>query len=211
MAAASPHISEEVAFVAAFAPYGSLFSLARGIASSTSLRDEQLYPWEVDPLTRKVFVHSVTALLDPAEAQELRERFEVTNSPPDKANTLSQDGIAIHDLLAAGTVPEAEAALAKLPKNLQKGLDELSPINYLKDIRAPLIAISQDRDDTVIPIGESRLLRSALGSRAGLHYTEFAMFQHADPTKRKLSPLELLRQLSKFYLWLHGVFRESVR
>jgi hypothetical protein len=36
------------------------------------------------------------------------------------------------------------------------------------------------------------------------------MFQHADPTKRKLSPFQLLWQLGKFYLWLHSVFRQAV-
>jgi hypothetical protein len=35
------------------------------------------------------------------------------------------------------------------------------------------------------------------------------MFQHADPTKRKLPPMQLLWQLSKFYLWLHAVFRQA--
>ena len=33
----------------------------------------------------------------------------------------------------------------------------------------------------------------------GVAYTEFAMFQHADPTKRKLPPLRLLQELGKFF------------
>jgi hypothetical protein len=211
MASASPRIRERVTFVAAFAPYGSLFSLARAIASSTCVRDNEMYPWQVDPLTRKVLVHSVTARLERQEAQGLRETFEVSNHSDTSVDGLSVDGRAVHALLAAGNVDEADLALSRLPENVQSGLRELSPINYLQDIRAPLIAISQDRDDTVIPIGESRLIRSALAGRQGVHHTEFAMFQHADPTKRKLSPPRLLWQLSKFYLWLHGVFRATVR
>jgi len=209
MASASPLIRERVAFVAAFAPYGSLQSLAGDVASSTRMRGNERIPWEVDPLTRKVFVHSVTAPLDPNEAQALREAFEAGGVRGDW-NGLSEDGRAIHALLVAGDAAEAELALKRLPLDIQAGLKELSPVNYVKDIEAALIAISHDRDDLVIPVSESRLLRAALAGRARVHYTEFAMFQHADPTKRRLSPPRLLWQIGKFYLWLHAVFREAV-
>ena len=48
----------------------------------------------------------------------------------------------------------------------------LSPMNYLKDIHAPLIVLLHDRGDQVIPVGESRRLYSALAGHAGVHYTE---------------------------------------
>jgi hypothetical protein len=40
---------------------------------------------------------------------------------------------------------------------------------------------------------------------------EFAieLFQHADPTKRRLSPARLGLQLGKFYLWLYALFRQA--
>ena len=88
---------------------------------------------------------------------------------------------------------------------------ELSPASYTSDIRAPLIAISHDRDDNVIPAEESRLLVAALGKRKGVRYTEFQLFEHADPTKRKLSPFQLVRQLLRLYLWLQAVFRVAAR
>jgi hypothetical protein len=167
-------------------------------------------PWQVDPLTRKVFVHSVTALLEPHEARLLRDAFEAGRGAVDR-ESLSAAGRAVHALLAASDVEQAEMALDGLAQDIQAGLQDMSPINSIKEIKAPLIAISHDRDDTVIPVGESRLLASSLRGRAGLHYTEFEMFQHADPTKRHLSPMQLLWQLSKFYLWLHAVFRRAVR
>jgi dipeptidyl aminopeptidase/acylaminoacyl peptidase len=209
MAAASPLIRDQVAFVAAFAPYGSLLSLARDIASSTRALGEQRIHWRVDPLTRKVFVYSVTARLEPAEAQALRDAYAVESPACDHPVSVTADGRAVETLLAARNVGDAEIALTQLPQEIQAGLRDLSPVNYLNAIQAPLIAICHDRDDEVVPVGESRLLQSRLGSRAGLHYTEFAMFEHADPTKRKLSPLRLVRQLAKFYLWLHAVFREA--
>jgi hypothetical protein len=80
----------------------------------------------------------------------------------------------------------------------------------LIDIRAPLIIVGHDRDDLVIPVAESRRLRSALAGRPGVHYTEFGMFQHMDPTQRKLSPLRLVREFGTFYLWMYPLFRQAV-
>jgi len=81
---------------------------------------------------------------------------------------------------------------------------------HLADIKAALILVGHDRDDLVIPVGESRRLACALSARDGAHYTEYAMFQHADPTKRKLSPLRLAIELRKFYLSLYPMFRQAV-
>jgi dienelactone hydrolase len=209
MAAANKRIRERIAYVAAFAPYGSLFTLARDIASSTRMQGDERGPWHVDQLTRKVFVHSVTALLQPNEAQALREAFDKEEVEV-STDGLSADGQAVHALLAARDLERADVALEELPPALHAGLAELSPVNYLKEIEASLIAISHDRDDQVIPVAESRLLKAELTGRAGVHYTEFAMFEHADPTKRKLSPPRLIWQLGKFYFWLHAVFRSAV-
>jgi dienelactone hydrolase len=105
MAAANPAIRDRVAFVAAFAPYGSLFSLARDIASSTHMQGDERRPWQVDPLTRKVFVHSVTALLEPAEAEALREAFD--NADGVSHDALSAAGGAVNALLTARDLQQA--------------------------------------------------------------------------------------------------------
>jgi hypothetical protein len=86
----------------------------------------------------------------------------------------------------------------------------MSPFNYLSQIHAPLLVICHDRDALVIPVGESRRLRTALERRDGVHYTEFAMFEHMDPTKRKLSPRHLLQELGKFYRCVYPLFRQAV-
>jgi dienelactone hydrolase len=52
MASAGPRVRERVAFVAAFAPYGSLFTLARDIASATRESGGRRVSWTVDALTR---------------------------------------------------------------------------------------------------------------------------------------------------------------
>src|SRR6266536_1978017 len=55
-----------------------------------------------------------------------------------------------------------------------------------------------DRDDAVVPVGESRSLRDALAGRSGVRYTEFTVFRHMDPSKGKPSPIALVRELAGF-------------
>jgi hypothetical protein len=74
----------------------------------------------------------------------------------------------------------------------------MSPANYLRDLSARWIVLMHDRDHPVTRVGESRSLRAALAGRAGVHYTEFTMFKHLDPTKGNPSPLALARELVRF-------------
>jgi hypothetical protein len=78
------------------------------------------------------------------------------------------------------------------------------------DIRAPLIVLLHDRDDMVIPVGESRRLRDLLGGR-GVRYTEFTVFKHLDPSKGKPSPSALARELIRFAVAIYPLFRRAVK
>jgi dipeptidyl aminopeptidase/acylaminoacyl peptidase len=209
MAAASPLIRERVAFVAEWAAYSSMWTFARDIASATRSAAAARQPWQVDPLTRKVYVHSMTAVLETGEAELLRAALAERTGRID-IRSLSEDGRAIYPLLTALDADGAERALHALPAKLRGRLDALSPIGRLKDIRAPLLVLAHDRDDSVVPVDESRRLWSALAGRSGAHYTEFGMFQHMDPTKKGVSPLVLMRELGKFYRLMYPVFRQAV-
>lgn len=208
MAAAQPMIRGRVAFVGAFAPYASMQALAEDVATATRLHDGQREPWAVDPLTRKVFVHCLTADLESKEATLLREALA---QPDGKLNPdlLSPTGQLVYPLLTTLTTAEAETALRRLPPSLQRRLELLSPVTYLADLRAPVIALMHDRDDPVIPITETERLRDALANRTGVRFTNFMMFKHLDPTKVRLRPLPLLRELGKFYLALYPMFRRA--
>jgi len=92
---------------------------------------------------------------------------------------------------------------------MQKRLADLSPLNYLKDLHAPLMVFLHDCGDLVIPVGESRRLQSALAGRAGVHYTEM-LFQHQHPVKGRLPVFRLVQQLVKFFLAVYPVFRQAV-
>ena len=208
MAAASPLIRDRVAFLSAYAPYSSLWTFARDVASSTRCNDDRREPWRVDPLTHKVFVHSMTSLLEPDEAERLRNAFASDGGSLDK-RALSADGRAVYALLTAADADAAEMALHRLPPIMQERLTALSPVSYLKDIQAPLIVMLHDRGDQVVPVGESRRLLSALNGHAGVHYTEM-QFQHLDPSTSKLPVTQLAREFGKFFLAMYPLFRQAV-
>ena len=209
LAAASPHIRDRVAFVSAFAPYSSMWTLARDIASATRSGEGVGELWAVDSLTRTVFVRTLTALLEPREAELLRDACIQRGGQVD-GRALSEDGRAVYQLLGAPDVDEADAALHRLPAALRERLAALSPMSHLQDLHAPLVVLGHDRDDLVVPVGESRRLRAALGGRIGVQYTEFSLFQHADPAKRRLPPWRLAWELGKFYRYVYPVFRRTV-
>jgi dipeptidyl aminopeptidase/acylaminoacyl peptidase len=209
MAAATPIVRDRVGFVAEWAAYSSMWTFARDIASATRSVEGSRQPWQVDPLTRKVYVHSMTAVLQSSEAELLRYALAAPSGSVDTA-ALSDEGRAIYPLLTSLDADHAQASLEQLPATLRARLDALSPIRYLNDVHAPLITIAHDRDDAVVPLDESRHIRTALAGRTGVHYTELDMFQHMDPTKKRLPPLAMVRELAKFYLLAYPLFRQAV-
>jgi dienelactone hydrolase len=206
MAAADRRVRDRVAFVAAYAPFASMWTLARDIASATRLVGPVRESWPVDPLTRQVYVRSLTDLLAPDEAALLRQSCAEPGGQMDP-DTLSAEGRAVYPLLTTLYVDEAEAALRRLPPAMQARLDAMSPVHYLTDLHSPLVVLLHDRGDGVIPVAESRHLWAALAGRAGVHYTELG-FQHLDPAR--VSPARLARELARFYRAILPLFRHTV-
>ncbi|MFC1893953.1 hypothetical protein ACFLYR_08065 [Chloroflexota bacterium] len=159
-------------------------------------------PWQVDQLTRKVLVHSLTVELEPDETELLREVFSVGEGQLE-IDKLSPNGRIIYSLLINPDADEAKKIMDHLPGSFRDRLSTMSPINYLKDIQSPLIILLHDRGDTVIPVGESRRLWAMISSRAGVHYTEL-QFRHLNPAK--LPVFRLVRELVKFYNALYPLF-----
>jgi hypothetical protein len=206
MAAANPLIRDRVRFVSAYAAYSSLWTFAHDVASATRSFGDGRGPWRVDPLTQKVFVHSFTALLEPGQAERLRMAIAAQSCD---GLGLSGDGQPVYALLTARDEGQALKALHHLGPMMQERLTALSPMNYLKDLHAPLGVLLHDRGDQVVPVSESRRLVSALSGRAGVHYTEM-QFSHLDPVKGRLSIHRLMRELGKFFLAVYPLFRQSV-
>jgi hypothetical protein len=209
MAAARPLIRDQVSFLSAYAPFSSMWTFARDIASATRSSGDQREQWQVDQLTRKVFVHSLTTLLEPDEAKQLRAAYETGPGSFDSRD-LSADGQAVQALLVQQDAEAAERALRRLPPSMQARLTVMSPLNYLEDIHAPLFVQLHDVGDQLIPISESRQLQAALTGRGGVRYTEM-QFSHLDPTKGKLPLSRLLREFWKFLLTMYPLFLHSTR
>lgn len=207
MAAASPLIRDRVAFLSAYAPFSSMWTFAQDIASATRKIDAKREQWQVDPLTQKVFIHSLTASLEPGEAQHLRSAYAHECSKRDGRN-LSADSLAVTSVLAAHSFADAERGLRRLPDRMRRDLAVMSPLYYVRDIRAPLVVLLHDRGDPVIPVSESRRLVSAMNGRSGLRYTEM-QFHHLDPVKGKLPLTRLVEELGKFFRAVYPIFRQA--
>jgi hypothetical protein len=183
-----------------------MWTLARDIASASRRRTGEREPWAVDPLTRKVYAHSVTAQLEPAEADLLRVRLAERDGRID-TSSLSEAGRSVLPLLTALEPEEADVALQRLPAALRERLDAMSPSACIDGLRAPRVLLLHDRDDHVIPVSESRDLRDALAARRGVAYTEFTVFRHLDPTKGNPPPLDLAREVVRFARAIFPLFQ----
>ncbi|MCC6792005.1 MAG: hypothetical protein IT336_09975 [Thermomicrobiales bacterium] len=206
LAAAQPEIRDRIAFVGAFAPYSSMWTLAREVASRTRPLPHGREPWAVDQLTRRVFVRTLTEHLDPLESTRLRTAYEDPAGRLDPA-TLSNEARLVQRLLEPLAYERTESALHDLPVELRARLERMSPDRVAAEIHAPCIVLAHDRDDPVIPIGQSRHLAALLGGRTGVRYTEFTMFKHMDPTKVSLGRIALARELLRFGHALQPIFR----
>lgn len=219
MCAADAAIRDRVRFVFAYAPYSSMWTFAVDIASGTRTLAEGSEPWEVDPLTWKTYVRSVTDWVPAADARLLRAAFEdriawnatkttIVRTPAGQLDEagLSDDGRAVLRVLRAGA-SDIESALAALPPAAKERMASMSPMSYLDRITAPRIMVLHDRFDHVIPVGESRRLRFALRGRDGVSYTELGLKHLRMP--QGLTPLRLIREVVRTYFAWYPLFRET--
>lgn len=209
MAAAHPLINQRVFYVSAYAPYSSLWTFAKDIASGSVGSNDGRRPWKVDPLTRKVFVYSLTAMLDTEEAAYLRE-VSMDGQIPAEAMKLSERGQKVAALLMAGGPEEARMALQALPEEMQARLSAISPLSHVQNLQVPLMVLFHDRGDQVIPVGESHRLCAALGSCQGVVYYTEMQFSHLDPSKGKLPLWKLAGEFLKFSVAVNRLFRHLV-
>ena len=207
MAAADATVRDRIGFIGAYAPFGSVAAFAQDIASARRWVGGERKPWQVDQLTRRVFVYSLTADLEPVEAERLRSAFTVSAAGPELSD-LSPEGRRVQAVLAAKGEPDAQAALGELPEEMRRRLDQLSPVRYLHDVHAPVVAILHDEGDQVVPISESRQIQAAMGERTGLRYTVMH-FSHLDPAKGRLPLPKLLHEFVNFFRGILPLFVRS--
>ena len=198
VAAADPRIADDVAFVNAFGGYHDAADLLVQIAAGQSLDEpteheptehgEANGAWEVDPLTRRVFINEITEnILDETRREQLRSLAVAGQPLPDSADFPAD--AAVLTLLNGGlTISEAQGWYAQLPDAYRQQVREISPSTIVAKIGPETnVLLMHDRADPLIPVGESRRLAAAFHA-AGRHdvkYTETDIFRHVRPDAEK--------------------------
>ena len=158
VAAADPTIADDIAFVNAFGGYYHTEDLLAQIAAGRAIDNGTDSPWEVDPLTRRVFNNMLTPL----------------------AHLAAQSLLGGPDSIAA-----ARKTYAELPEPFRAEVESISPSHHIALwSTGTVMRVMHDRGDPLIPVGESRRLVAALERErpdVAVYYTETDIFRHVRP------------------------------
>ena len=209
VAASDPRISDDVAFVNAFGAYYDARDFFVQIASSTKRSGDTVERWDVDRLTRRVFVNELIEVAPSEEERNILARRFVDNVEVTQAELDGLAGTAdLSRRLLDGTDPaEAERLLNRMPADFLEELDGISPRNHIDNFRNRLL-IMHDVGDPLIPVGESRRLVESLREegRPDFRYTETEIFEHVRPGA-DLQLWPLVKGASKLYAHMYGILR----
>ena len=209
VAASDSRIRDDIAFVNSFGGYYDAHDLFLQIATRSIITDEKVIDWNVDELTRKVFVNELIESLDNQNDREiLIQRYTGTPGSVDSnLDQLSDRALRIVALIDGTSRDEASDIISDLPERLRVDLDKISPRNYLREVSADIL-IMHDRGDTLIPVSESRKLLGDLKGRSGFHYTETSIFDHVRPS-RSGTLIHMLKGGTKFGMHMYRIIRFS--
>ena len=85
-------------------------------------------------------------------------------------------------------------------------MKQISPSTHLDDLKARVM-IMHDRNDRLVPSGESRRLERALRDRGDVRYTEVLAFDHVRPSGGGV--WDLAKEGLKLYRHMYGIIREA--
>jgi dienelactone hydrolase len=208
VAAADPRISDHVRFVNFFGGYYSAADLLKSVTSRSSFYGGTEKFWDPDILARDVLTnHLIESVEDVSEQKNLLDVYNNGEMSIEAFGGLSVHGKVVHQLLSGVTLEEADTLFDQLSPELHQLLSQVSPGTYVQDIQVPVL-IMHDRNDTLVPVEESRRLRDALKGRANVYYTEFSFFEHMDPT-RPVSKLTFVRDIFKLFLHMQKMLKLS--
>jgi hypothetical protein len=208
IAAADPRIRDHVTVVEGFGGYARLADLVQAATTGVIQYRGHTEPWQPDPMTVRIVRENLIAdLPDPRERDALWQALVAETTPLPPSDTLSAYGRAVLALLTSTDPDRFHALFAALPERRRQEFEALSPVHVLDRIRARVF-LMHDRGDPLIPYVESRRSRDRL-SEAGNppYYSEFAIFEHVDPT-RGGNPRILVRDGLRLFLHAYWVLRE---
>ena len=147
-------------------------------------------------------------VLDDAFAEPI---LAAERPPPDAdlRSSLETDAAqAVHDLLTASALDDAEEAIDALPAGALEFIDAISPGRHLDDLNAE-VHLMHEIEDHHVPFVESRALASALESTGELAaHTEFRLFDHVQPDDLDL--VAAAPELVKLLLHLRTLMEETL-
>ncbi len=183
LAAASPQIRAEVAFLALLGSYFDTTTLLEALGRRALEVNGKLQPWHPVAIPLQALASTIAPALPGEDGTTLVNAFAAY---PAGALTSAQlaylapESAAIYHLLAGDQPGRVAANLAALSPTLHSLLVSVSPASVVKQIHAPVYLL-HDRNDQFVTETESREFAAAL---ARLHhpydFAEFGIFQHAD-------------------------------
>jgi acetyl esterase/lipase len=192
LAAADPRIADDVAWVNAFGAFADASTyLAAVSAHAYRDRDGRPVPWMPSELAREVYLRFMLDQVDDrGDRHALEDAYgdailaaERPVADRELRAGLDTDGArAVHDLLTAPSLDEAEATIADLDAGPRAFIDAISPVRHLGGLAAT-VHLMHETQDHHVPYVESRVLADALraaGVTVAAH-TEFRLFDHVQP------------------------------
>ena len=206
VAAADPRINSRVHFVNAFGPIFDAESLLVQVASRTMVYEDEITPWEPDPLTLRVMANELIEAMDDPTDVGILTRHYLEDQPATQAElaALSPLGKTVVRLRDGVGQREAESLYSTLPSGFRRDLAGISPSNHLDGLRARLL-VMHDRYDQAVPAFESRRLVEAVGDRIDVRYTEFLAFDHMLPSDGGV--FTRLGQAFRLYRHMYDIIR----
>ena len=213
VAAADPRIAHQVAFVNAFGGYYDAGDLLVQIAARRTLDGAAVEAWEVDPLTRRVFINEITENVPEPARREMLRSAAMAGEPLPVAAASPQEDVVLALLGEDLTLVDVRNSYAQLPDAYHQQAKAVSPSAHIPGLHPDTaIRVMHDRGDLLIPVGESRRLTNALQQRpiaAPVRYTETDIFRHVRPDSETDLPA-LVRgsvQLFRHMYWVIALAR----
>lgn len=218
LAAADARIAGDVRWVNAFGAFADAATYLAAVSAHAYRDDDgRAVPWTPSPLAREVYLRFV---LDQVSSQRDRERLRAAfedailagaRPAPDPAVRAALDGAdarAVHDLVTAPTLDEAEAAVASLPATVRRFIEAISPAGAIDGLRTE-VHLMHEVEDRHVPFVESRRLAALLADRGRLAaHTEFRLFDHVQPDD--VDVVAAAPELVKLLLHVRALMEETL-
>ena len=218
LAARDPRIAERVRWVNAFGAFADAETYLASVAAHAYVGvDGELVAWTPTPLAREVFLRFVLDQVgDDRDRRTLEAELggailEGSRPPPpvDVRRRLdTEPARAAFDLLTAGSLDDATAAIRRLPSASRAFIEAISPRRDLDGLTAE-VYLMHEVEDHHVPYVESRSLADALQPTGRLvRHTEFRLFDHVQPADLDL--VAAAPELVRLLLHVRELMEESL-